>query len=1267
MALAVAMTITSMGSGLTKRVNASDQVSYANDLFISEYVEGSSNNKAIEIFNGTGSTVDLSQYKIMKDSNGNGAFGSIYQLTGELAHGQTVVIANSRAEQSILDIATTGNMNFNGDDQVALYKNDVEIDHIGIPGDVDFGKDVTFVRHESVKQGTVGDSDPRNNDGWVAYPKNTFSNLGSHTVSYGSTKVANVVASHASGEVANGTMVAFTCVTEGATIQYALDGQTFVDYTSPIAITEDTTVTAKAVKEGLEESDVQTFTYTIRAAQEVTTLADARANYVDEDNNYLDDKGQITVEGTVTAVNASGYTFLTDGTASIGVKFQESTNVVVGDQLRIVGTVGSSYGFAYLKVDYASDVTVTGHQVIAPETVALADIGEAKEGGYIRVENVTIASGPQYGEYVVEGGNEKFRLKPSDQDWLEVGKTYESITGVVYYGYGKYALITQDELDIVEDSSKVRTVQASLESSIVPVGTELTLTTHTTGATIYFTTDGTEPSEASTRYTGPITIDQDMELRAVAVREGLTNSHVLALTFTVAEVVGNKTISEIQGESHTSPYNNKDVESVEGIVTALLNYKFDFIGGKRIIGFYMQAENGDGNDATSDAIFVKTTTPVTVGDKVTVDGRVSEYVKDMDFFAYSKENQLSVTSIEASGVTVVSSGNPLPEAVILGENGRVVPHDEVSSANFSEYNVDKYAIDFYESVEGMRIKIENPLVVAPEHNRVLSVVADNGVIAKKDGDLANFGGIILQEKDVNTEIMGLNGAITSLGNIKSVAPGATSTEAIEGVLDYEWGTYQVYITQPLPAFTNVERPVDTLKFELNEDELTIASYNVYNHGGDDNAKSLAKATGIADAIVNGMKSPDIVGLLEVQDNDGKNKSDVVDASEVYQTFIDEIVKLGGPEYAWTDIAPVDDKEGGEPGGNIRVGYLYNPARVQLKEGANKGGSTETVGVDKEGHLTLNPGRIAATASAFNSTRKSLAAEFVFQGKEVIVIANHLSSKGGDDGTYGNVQPAVKHSEVDRTAQAQLINDFIDDVLAVNPKANIVALGDLNDFQFSTPVRTLSGQGDEQVLVNMIDRLPLSEQYTYNFGGNSQVLDNILVSNHLADDTRVDVLNINSIISDEDKARRHSDHDPVVVSMKLKEKEEPRTVKDISITGMKLMKLGEDKDTRVFNRRDMIHLAGAFQANYDDVKNAMVEVKIMRIAKSGREMLVAWNRMQGLSINDKEVALDFAFETRSMARGNYKVYFDVYNTTGDSKLCDTAVSEFYFTNRFSYKK
>src|SRR5699024_1451918 len=107
-----------------------------------------------------------------------------------------------------------------------------------------------------------------------------------------------------------------------------------------------------------------------------------------------------------------------------------------------------------------------------------------------------------------------------------------------------------------------------------------------------------------------------------------------------------------------------------------------------------------------------------------------------------------------------------------------------------------------------------------------------------------------------------------------------------------------------------------------------------------------------------MESPDIVGVIEMLDNNGQNQcSSEADASESYMRMIDEIERAGGPTYDYVNINPEYNQDGGAPHGNIRVGFLYNPNRVSLSESSDgHGGPTDAVAYE-DGQLTLNPGRI----------------------------------------------------------------------------------------------------------------------------------------------------------------------------------------------------------------------------------------------------------------------------------------------------------------------
>jgi endonuclease I len=160
------------------------------DLFISEYIEGSSNNKAIEIYNPTSSSISLSSYSLQKQANGTGSWGSPLSLSGSLASGQTYTIVYSLAGTTLKNkanlVTTSSALTFNGNDAVALFKNTSLIDIVGVfNSSAIFGADVTLVRKATVTKGRTSYATSE----WTSYTRDTFTYTGSHTMT-GTAKIA---------------------------------------------------------------------------------------------------------------------------------------------------------------------------------------------------------------------------------------------------------------------------------------------------------------------------------------------------------------------------------------------------------------------------------------------------------------------------------------------------------------------------------------------------------------------------------------------------------------------------------------------------------------------------------------------------------------------------------------------------------------------------------------------------------------------------------------------------------------------------------------------------------------------------------------------------------------------------------------------------------------------------------------------------------------------------------------------------------------------
>ncbi|SIS42239.1 immunoglobulin-like domain-containing protein [Salimicrobium flavidum] len=563
---------------------------------------------------------------------------------------------------------------------------------------------------------------------------------------------------------------------------------------------------------------------------------------------------------------------------------------------------------------------------------------------------------------------------------------------------------------------------------------------------------------------------------------------------------------DIQGAGHFSPYEGDTMSKVQGVVTHNLDR------GYFPKGFYIQSLEQDGDIGTSEGLFVVSDKEFEPGTVVSVNGMVEERKPDLPDYM-STENELTTTQIVASDITETGIAD-VPAPVTIGED-RPQP-SVIDDDNRTTFDAQDDALDYYESMEGMRVDMETPTVSSPiDHNEV--TVLPEGA---DDVPRTKAGGALLQEDDVNPErvIVDLEGYASTATYPATV--GDQYEGSITGIVDYDFSNFQVLATEAPPELDQQDYEPSSTELDRASEKLNVATYNIENFTPDDAGQ---KANKIADSIAKNMKQPDVIGLVEVQDNNGATDDGTVSAEQSAQVLIDAIESAGGPTYEYTDIPPVDNAEGGEPGGNIRVGFLYNPDRVSLKDGADKGGSEEAVAYEN-GDLTLNPGRVSPNSEALEGVRIPLAAEFTFQGEDVIVVANHFNSKGDDSALYGLTQPPIKASEEQRHAVAEEVNGFVDGILEDDPDANVVVLGDMNDFQFSETLDILKGDD----MTNMIETLPEDEQYTYNYTGNSQVLDHILVNNSLAGSTTADILNINSDFSAVEG--RASDHDPVLAQI-----------------------------------------------------------------------------------------------------------------------------------------
>ncbi len=575
-----------------------------------------------------------------------------------------------------------------------------------------------------------------------------------------------------------------------------------------------------------------------------------------------------------------------------------------------------------------------------------------------------------------------------------------------------------------------------------------------------------------------------------------------------------KNIGEVQGESHESPLAGKEV-----IINNVVVTKTDKTG------FYVQDKVSDNNPRTSDAVYVASKDKVESGDLLKVQGTVKEgYMEEYSVKpgqTFKKPaGSLTVTQIINATITKLGKAE-LPKALNISEK---MPKDVVDNTP-TKYNPETEALDYWESLEGMLVEVTKPKVTGPQYKGDIYVLPGD----YKGQKLNNIGGVNLRPGVQNTEVLPV-----TVGN-KFVAKAKDYfNENISGVVTYRNKTYKIDPTT-VPTLQDGGLKREVSKIYPAEDKLTIASYNIENFSANNNGHDETpeeKVDKIANSFIKEVHSPDIITLIEVQDNNGGVNDGTVEGVKSGEKLAQRIKSLGGPDYKYTEIAPVDGKDGGKPGANIRVAYLYNPKRVTLI-GKEKGGSEEAARFIN-GHLEKNPSRIDPTSVHFEKVRKSLAAEFEFKGERIVVIANHLKSKLGDDAIYGSNQPSVENTRPKRIEEAKILNAFIKEGLRQNPNLKFVLTGDFNDFEFSDSVKTIVGNE----LVNLMAEHEQGDRYSYFYRGSNQSLDNILVSKNIKDKVVFSPVHINASFMEEHG--RASDHDPVVVQIDFSKKAESTT-------------------------------------------------------------------------------------------------------------------------------
>lgn len=447
--------IQALSSGLSAGLNTAVQITIVDndfvsvgcaDLFFSEYIEGSSNNKGLEIYNPTSATIDLTPYLIIESGNG-GSFTDTLDLPGTLAPGATYVLCTNQSDAAMLAVADTALSfpsvsHFNGDDALILWNGTDTIDIIGEVG-VDPGSswpvgsgstaNNTLVRKIGVQSGStnwlLGATQ------WDVYPSNTFGFFGTHTMSpCGSTSPtlsfsnALLTVNETGGSIALDVSIGNPDPNSATSVEIAVTGGSAnnpADYTftSPTAVTfaaGSTTpqqVTVVIVDDVVSDGD-KTVDFVLQNATNNGNIVGGTLTLTIIDNDIIIPSytiGQVTtndasvqadslgvlcqLEGVVYGENlrSSGLQFtLNDGSDGIHV-FSGSPvsnyTVTEGDELRVFGTIDFFNGLTQIAADSIT-VLSQGNTLSNPTVVTALD--ETTESELVEIKDLTIVDPSQW-------------------------------------------------------------------------------------------------------------------------------------------------------------------------------------------------------------------------------------------------------------------------------------------------------------------------------------------------------------------------------------------------------------------------------------------------------------------------------------------------------------------------------------------------------------------------------------------------------------------------------------------------------------------------------------------------------------------------------------------------------------------------------------------------------------------------------------------------------------------------------------------------------
>ncbi|UZR98298.1 ExeM/NucH family extracellular endonuclease [Chondrinema litorale] len=584
-------------------------------------------------------------------------------------------------------------------------------------------------------------------------------------------------------------------------------------------------------------------------------------------------------------------------------------------------------------------------------------------------------------------------------------------------------------------------------------------------------------------------------------------------------------IHEIQGKGDKSSFVRKIVK-IRGIVTG------DFQTGEQLKGFFLQEETPDKDTLTSEGIFVfddvAPKVDVKKGDKIELIGKVAEY--------------RGLTEIgDVVSVKVLSSNNALPKPIEIDLPFPSEDYLEQFEGMLVTFPQKLFVTDLYRLGRAGEFQLSAGSILAQPTN-----VVPPGIAAKELQELNDRNRIVIDDNTFNQNVVPIPYPGNGLSADNTLRGGCTTT-GLTGILNYSWSgfkgspsAYRVHPTEPIKFESDNAR---TAKPETVGGDIKVASFNVLNYfNGDGNGDGYPTPRG-ADTeeefqrqrakIINAIAAidADVVGLMEIE-NDGYGEKSAI------QDLVNGLnAKMG--EGAYTFVNAGVESIGTDA---ITVGMIYKPAIVE------EVGEVAVLDQPAETFQGLGTGRppMAQTFKVIAKGNSSKRGEFT-------VVVNHFKSKGRsglddkNDPNYdkGDGQAFWNQRRVDA---ANAITEWLLTYPTGNNDEDILLIGDLNAYALEDPVKVLETNGYTNLLKNFLG----VNAYSYSYAGQWGYLDHGLSSVTLTpqvtgatewhiNSAEPAILDYNMEYKSDSQIKslynedpyRASDHDPVIIGLKLK--------------------------------------------------------------------------------------------------------------------------------------